>query len=368
MPASILQNLLTVGPLAAQATVTIAHQLRTELIGLIPNIITPIRNSPIVVVNADDTDITFRNDGADGETADFFVQATHTMQQGAPAGVIIANWWQGSSGSSGSDIFMGYFGNGELGDVVLAGDEVLTDDTHYNSLDTAGFNVEFTTAGPRLFVRNRLTVRAGSHLFETPAGGAIDAIVAGALLGGAGGSFGAGNPGVNSVYAVGGAGGAGGAGTGGAGGNGGTAAPFSPESHPKQLPEAVIMKGTGRNMGPGYDYYHGGGSGGGGGGDGAANDGGRGGAGGAIIVICAREIVIEAGGFIESNGGVGEDGTAADCGGGGGGGGGCVSLVYHVLSNAGTIQALGGAGGASGGGAGVAGVDGSAGQIFQLVV
>lgn len=93
------------------------------------------------------------------------------------------------------------------------------------------------------------------------------------------------------------------------------------------------------------------GGGGGGGGAGAASGtSGGGGAGGGIIYIAARTIVNQASGIISVKGGAGAAGTGTGpVGGGAGGGGGSIYLVYHSLTNTGSITAAGGVGGAGSG-------------------
>lgn len=111
---------------------------------------------------------------------------------------------------------------------------------------------------------------------------------------------------------------------------------------------------------------HGGSAGGSGGGGDTTNSGGGGGGGGGeggsggVVAILANTIAIGATGIVRANGGNGGNGgngrtpTVGNCGGGGGGGGGAggvggiVWLVFHSLSNAGTVQALGGSGGNAG--------------------
>lgn len=107
------------------------------------------------------------------------------------------------------------------------------------------------------------------------------------------------------------------------------------------------------------------GGGGGGGGD-TTNAGGGGGGGGGeggsagVVAIFAHTITVGATGIIRANGGTGGNGgngrtqTVGNVGGGGGGAGGSggvggiVWLVYHRLTNSGTVQAIGGTHGTGG--------------------
>ena len=83
------------------------------------------------------------------------------------------------------------------------------------------------------------------------------------------------------------------------------------------------------------------------------------GVGGRLVIICRGTITVQSGGKIEANGMPGgAAGATYGCGGGGSGGGSVYIISPNTVSNAGTIQAAGGAGGAgqsANGGAGGAG-------------
>ena len=102
MSSTILQATLTVGPLAAGASVTIDHGLRIGTRGVIPNKILPDRATPIAVSTVtvpDIEDVTFTNTGADGEEATFLVQYDISQQQAADDPPVNL-FWRGLEGGS----------------------------------------------------------------------------------------------------------------------------------------------------------------------------------------------------------------------------------------------------------------------------
>jgi hypothetical protein len=374
-----LKSLVSFENIAAGATPSEAHNLNVAGIPVVPDEV-KLSNPDFSFVAADDETVTVRNDGAAVGDCDVLCECWHTVERvfgAAQTKELATRPFNAATGggSASAAAFLGYFGDGSDGDVVLVGDEG-ANERWYENLDTAGFDVNIQ----RLFVRDTLTIRAGSRVYFNgadgvgPTGGAQQiATIMG--VGGGGGDEGLDGSDSSGTNGYGGDGGAGGASPAGAGGAAGTSAVTMPETQPRQLPEIVTGRVTGRWSGPGYDRILGGGGGGGGQGNGIAppNDkaGGGGGAGGNVIVVSARHIVIEAGGYIEANGGDGADGEADigenGTGGGGGGGGGCVLICYETMDNNGTIQAAGGAGGAAGG-AGDPGQDGQDGNVFMLKV
>lgn len=179
-----------------------------------------------------------------------------------------------------------------------------------------------------------------------------------------------------STGSSGGKGGTGTSGAGGAartGGAGGTATPAANWQIGRHAAAAVVgtgfvLSGLTATARPFYasNAANGGAPGGsGGGGDttnaggGGGGGGGEGGSGGAVSIF-AHTISIGASGVVRANGGTGGNGgngrtqTVGNVGGGGGGAGGSggvggiVWLVYHRLTNSGTVQANGGSGGTGG--------------------
>jgi hypothetical protein len=181
--------------------------------------------------------------------------------------------------------------------------------------------------------------------------------------------------------------------------NAGTAGITLATSAPRVPPAALTLR-TPASTGVAYSMTNdGGGAGGGGGGAGdgtnvGATGGGGGGSGGngGFMAVAAPTITVGGSGVISVNGGDGVAGSAGNNaapagnrGGGGGGGGGqggiggAMILIYHTLSNGGTIQAAAGNGGAGGNGGtgtgtGAAGANGqtggagTAGLVIQIVI
>jgi hypothetical protein len=288
----------------------------------------------------------------------FTTAGTPTVQVGA------AN--DPTSGASAGSMF-NYFGDGSDGDVVLAAPLTLTRDMYYNTLDTATFAVDL--AGFRLFVRNTLTMGAGSIMQNNGDDGVAGAAGAGGAggtltAGGAGGAGGVDVVGVAAADATAGAhraavdGGEGGTGEAGAGGDGGTSTALTAtQTRPDTLPEAVLMRAFGPTpvaMTPGV-------GGGGGSGDTGTGTGGGGGGGGGMVMIAARIIVMNATAAIQANGGDGANAVSGNSGGGGGGSGGAVSVIFSSFPALAQAVASGGAGGTllGTGTNGVAGGDGT---------
>lgn len=205
--------------------------------------------------------------------------------------------------------------------------------------------------------------------------------------------------GTSSNGATGGNGGTAGANAGGTGASGGGVASATAAWMPPREPIAAITlaqlagpASVGASFcsapGPGT-----GGSGGSGAGDGVNAGGGSGGSGGnggagGNMVIATPTITVGAAGTISANGATGGQGgnggnSAGGTAGGGGGGaggsggeGGIVVLVYHTLTNGGTISASGGSGGSGGGGGtgsssnngtgGGTGTSGGSGVVIQI--
>ena len=71
MPTQLLVNVLTVGPLAAGASVTLAHNLASNDVSVAPTNVFPDRVTDIVVTATTATTVTFNNAGANPATAKF---------------------------------------------------------------------------------------------------------------------------------------------------------------------------------------------------------------------------------------------------------------------------------------------------------
>lgn len=295
------------------------------------------------------------------------------IQGGTIMQAIIASTAAASAGG-------GVFGDGLDGDVTIAASAPIAKDMYYNNLTIAAGQA-LATAGFRIFVRNILTMAAGSSITgngaagaNADAGGAAGAAAVGATVGagfiGAAGGLGAGVAGTNATTTGGGAGGASGAGTGGAGAAGGTAtAPNAAQGGPtaanvvQHAPNMVTTALAGTAV---ATVIRGGAGGASGAGNAAAVVGAGGGGGGGVVVVAARSFVGT--GTIQANGGAGGAGAAANIAGGGGGGGGgfVVTVANGTIPATITVQALGGAAGAAGAGGGGAGAAGAAGNTTHI--
>lgn len=71
MPTQLLVNVLSVGPLAAGASVTLAHSLASNDVSVAPTLVFPDRVTDIVVGAITATTVTFTNAGANPATANF---------------------------------------------------------------------------------------------------------------------------------------------------------------------------------------------------------------------------------------------------------------------------------------------------------
>jgi hypothetical protein len=100
MSSDTLQQILTVGPLAAGQQVVIPHALACNGIALVPTLIWPDTPTPIGVVAASKSAVTFRNTGLAAPTATFLVQFTHSFQQ-APSTSPAPLCWRGVAGVAG---------------------------------------------------------------------------------------------------------------------------------------------------------------------------------------------------------------------------------------------------------------------------
>ena len=262
---------------------------------------------------------------------------------------------------------MSISGTGSDGTVTISGDTTLSRDMEYNNL-TINTGAVLQTGGYAVHVRRLLTnhgtIRHNGVAGGTGASGGTALATrhyGGSTAGGAGRSgAGPGNPG-----------GAANPSKGGTGGAGGQADASRPGGAAGVVTAPTVSQGT-FNVPPntitltdklGNEVL--GGSGGGGGAQTTSGASGNGGSGGGVIMIAATSILNS--GTIEANGGAGGNaaGSGDELGGGGGGGGGWIVLVYNIIQDYGTLQALGGALGLQDEG-GVNGVAGSNGTVLQV--
>jgi hypothetical protein len=277
------------------------------------------------------------------------------------------------------EIGLALFGNGTDGATTIAGTTTLSDDLHATTLVVQSGGV-LRTNGFRVFATESITVDAGGIIEcdgspggnAAGAGGAPGAArAAGTLgaisIGAAGGGPGLdGINGANMTTALGGTGGAGGDATGTElGGAAGTVTrPTAAQGRygTTNLPQLVghlLQAFQGRAL-DGAQFV-----GGSPGGSGAADGGGSGSAGG-VMLLASPLITNE--GTIRALGGDGGDGNGAGSGGGGGGGGAILRLIRQALAGAGVWSVDGGVGGAASGGTSLPGLDGNPGLVGSWVV
>jgi len=294
-----------------------------------------------------------------------------------------------------------------LGMAPAASVYTLTRDIYGSTIVING-GVTIETAGYRIFASTSLTnagtikrtPNVGGNAASLVAGTAASALASGTIYGGLAGSSGgsgfnvgaggsptiggAGNAGTAQTESIGVVGVAGGNGgisnlgnVGGAGGAGGTVT-ASPQHIYNVTFATILREFQGENT---IKYIKGpSGSGGGGGGSiatgfaGSSGAGGGSGSTGGIVFIAAKVLTnsgtISALGGNGGNGGNAASGAAGGGGGGAGGAGGVVVLIYNSIT-LGTVTVTGGTGGTAGtgiggGGSGVNGTTGTTGTIIQI--
>jgi peptidoglycan/xylan/chitin deacetylase (PgdA/CDA1 family) len=271
----------------------------------------------------------------------------------------------------GSDGFGAFDGTTTVAGTSLAGSVYSLARDVWLTSATLSNNVTVDTSRFRLFVRDALTITAGSKISNDGNDAVTTVIGAGKGSRTAGGSgnggssvlSGSGNAGAGSTAALGGSGGAGGASTGGGTGGGaigGANTNPTGQSAPRQAASALSCTPQG------LAALWLAGAGGGGGHAAASSQGGAGGGGAPVLIVAARTLVNQ--GTISAKGGKGGDATlnaGAGAGGGGGGGGGALLLVYGSRTGTGTTDVTGGAGGALAG-TGAAGAVGAAGSVYYI--
>lgn len=266
-----------------------------------------------------------------------------------------------------------FYGNGELGDVIISSDTFITTASMYNNFTIAD-GVTVTITNYIFMVKGTLTLGNGARIIRAP--GEASGLAGGAAgtqffygMGSTGGNgastSGNGTAGLILSAGFGGAGGKGGNAATSVGGAGGTvSAPFTSEGGRMCLSNVHTLI-NGSLSSSGLSKFQGGA--GGGGGAASTGTGGGGGGGGRVLVIFAHKIVVPIGtATISANGANGANGVTGNGGGGGGGGGGVCVVVSAYAQPAGlTVQAAGGTGGA-GSGTGVAGAAGATGYAKYL--
>jgi hypothetical protein len=93
--APLLVNVLAVGPLAAGASVTVAHGLNYNNQGVVPTQVLCDRASPIAVTASTTSTVTFTNGGAAAASANFRAEYDHSIHA---VGATPLNWQGATSG------------------------------------------------------------------------------------------------------------------------------------------------------------------------------------------------------------------------------------------------------------------------------
>lgn len=155
MPTQLLVNVLSVGPLAPNASVTLAHNLASNDQSLPPTLVFPDRATSIVVTATTATTVTFSNFGGGVESANF--RCERGWQPEVNAFSVTPMTWQG--GTVGGAGVVGY---GQFSDT--------TDQPIAIAPTLVQFNTTDFSAGVSVVGLTRLTVAAaGTYRFDISA-------------------------------------------------------------------------------------------------------------------------------------------------------------------------------------------------------
>jgi hypothetical protein len=117
VPTQLLVNVLAVGPLAAGASVTVAHNLASNDVSVAPTLVFPDRVTDIVVGAITATTVTFTNAGANPASANF--RCERGWQPEVDASTVTSMTWQGAGGAVAS---LARFGNVVVVDQINGND------------------------------------------------------------------------------------------------------------------------------------------------------------------------------------------------------------------------------------------------------
>ena len=154
MATQLLVNVLSVGPLAPSASVTLAHGIRSNDVDVPPTLIQPDRASPIVVTAVTPTTATFQNLGADPAFAKF--RCERGLSNELDATTVGTMYWQGAaSGGGGGGVAPGLvpaptggpFADGSVVAINNSGALVLADADSINTAPAVGIYVTVDTVG-----------------------------------------------------------------------------------------------------------------------------------------------------------------------------------------------------------------------------
>jgi plastocyanin len=153
VPTQLLVNVLAVGPLAAGASVTLAHNLASNDVSVAPTLVFPDRATPIVVTATTTTTVTFTNAGAGVESANF--RCERGWQPEVDAFSVIPLRWQGGTVGGSGVVGYGQFSN-STDQALVAGTPTLVQ-----------FNTTDFSVGVTLNALTQLTVAAtGTYRFD----------------------------------------------------------------------------------------------------------------------------------------------------------------------------------------------------------
>lgn len=153
MPTQLLVNILSVGPLAPAASVTLAHNLASNDQSLPPTLVFPDRTTPIVVTATTATTVTFTNLGNGVESANF--RCERGWQPEVNAFTVTPMTWQGGTVGGSGVVGYGQFSDSTDQPLAAGTPKVVT------------FNTTDVSAGVSLVAGTQLTVAAtGLYRFD----------------------------------------------------------------------------------------------------------------------------------------------------------------------------------------------------------
>lgn len=177
--APLLVNVLSIGPLAAGASVTVSHGLNYNNQGVVPTQVLCDRASPIRVASTSTTSITFTNGGGVAESANFRAEYDHSIHA---VGAAPFNWQGYVEPGSGGNIGTLVYATGPIQSITAASDTITPTTTLHRITNTTGGNIALTSTpqivwpgavlGQLLIVENVLT----SNAHVTLARGALEGV------------------------------------------------------------------------------------------------------------------------------------------------------------------------------------------------
>jgi hypothetical protein len=124
MATQLLVTVLSVGPLAVGASITLPHGLKSADIGVTPTQVYPDRSTPIIVSAFNASTVTFTNSGTGVESASFRVERDYSAI--ADAATVTPLTWQGAASGGAAitalaqEVYVAKNGNDTTGDGSLS--------------------------------------------------------------------------------------------------------------------------------------------------------------------------------------------------------------------------------------------------------